>query len=93
MACMWLGNIAPGLCRGIMASGLNGSFMDAKQLQRTATMLDMVINSYGVAGVKCALNLMGFEGMDSRAPLKPVPEDGATEIADALRRAGLPEGG
>ena len=92
-ACMWLGNIAPGLCRGIMASGLNGSFMDAKPLQRTATMLDMVINSYGVAGVKCALNLMGFEGMIPRAPLKPVPEDGATEIADALRRAGLPEGG
>lgn len=90
-ACMWLGNIAPELCRGIMASGLDGSFMDARPLQRTATMLDMVINRYGVAGVKRALNLMGFEGMTPRAPLTPVSEDGATEIADALRRAGLTE--
>ncbi len=86
-ACMWLGNIAPGLCRGIMASGLDGSFMGARPLQRTATMLDMVINRYGVAGVKCALGMMGFEGMTPRSPLAPVSEDGASEIADALRRA------
>ena len=86
-ACMWLGNIAPELCGGIMASGLDGSFMEVRPLQRTATMLDMVINRYGVAGVKCALNLMGFEGMTPRAPLTPVSEDGEAEIADALRRA------
>ena len=91
-ACMWLGNIAPGLCGGIMASRLDGSFTDARPLQRTATMLDMVINSYGVAGVKRALELMGFEGMTPRSPLIPVSEDGATEISDTLRRAGLLEG-
>ena len=86
---MWLGNIAPELCRGIMASGLDGSFMDARPLQRNATMLDMVINRYGVAGVKRALGLMGFEGMTLRSPLASVPEEAATEIADALERASL----
>ncbi len=88
-ACMWLGNIAPGLCRGIMASGLDGGFMDARPLQRTATMLDMVINSYGVAGVKRALGLMGFEEMTPRSPLAPVSEEAATGIADALKQAKL----
>jgi 4-hydroxy-tetrahydrodipicolinate synthase len=88
-ACMWLGNIAPALCRGIMASGLNGSFMDARPLQRAATMLDLVINRYGVAGVKRALGLMGFEGMTPRSPLAPVSEEDATGIADALKQAKL----
>ncbi len=88
-ACMWLGNIAPGLCRGIMASGLDGNFMDARPLQRTATMLDMVINSYGVAGVKRALGLMGFGGMTPRSPLALVSEEAATGIADALKQAEL----
>lgn len=91
-ACMWLGNIAPELCRGIMGSGLDGSFADARPLQRTATMLDMVINRYGVAGVKCALGMMGFEGMTPRSPLPPVSEDGEAEIALALEPAGLLEG-
>ena len=88
-ACMWLGNIAPGLCRGIMASGLDGSFTDARPLQRAATMLDMVINSYGVAGVKRALGLMGFEGMTPRSPLAPISEKAAAGIANALKQAEL----
>ena len=88
-ACMWLGNIAPGLCRGIMASGLDGSFTDARPLQRAATMLDMVINSYGVAGVKRALGLMGFEGMTPRSPLTPISEKAAAGIANALKQAEL----
>lgn len=88
-ACMWLGNIAPGLCRGIMTSGLYGSFTDARPLQRTATMLDMVINSYGVAGVKRALGLMGFEGMTPRSPLASISEKAAAGIANALKQAEL----
>ena len=88
-ACMWLGNIAPGLCRGIMASGMDGSFTDVRPLQRTATMLDMVINSYGVAGVKRALGLMGFEGMTPRSPLASISEKAAAGIANALKQAEL----
>ena len=91
-ACMWLGNIAPELCRRIMASGLNGDFMDARPSQRAATTLDMVIIRYGVAGVKRALGMMGFEGMTPRSPLAPVSEKGEAEIADALERAGLRDG-
>ncbi len=88
-ACMWLGNIAPELCARIMAHGLNGDFVEARPLQRAATMLDMAIIRHGVAGVKRALGLMGFDGMIPRSPLAPVSEQGGMEIADAMERAGL----
>ena len=88
-ACMWLGNIAPELCAGIMSIGLSGGFVKAQSLQRAATMLDMVINRYGVAGVKRALGMMGFEGMTPRSPLAQVSGQGETEISEALDRAGL----
>ena len=88
---MWLGNIAPELCRRIMAGGLEGDLTNARSLQRAATMLDMAIIRYGVAGVKYALEIMGFEGMAPRLPLAPVSECGEAEIADALYRAGLLE--
>ena len=88
-ACMWLGNIAPGLCARIIACGLDGDFTKAQPLQRDATLLDMVINSYGVAGVKCALDLMGFEGMSPRSPIPPVPDFGRASITEALERAGI----
>ena len=86
---MWLGNIAPELCARIMAHGLKSNFVEARPLQRAATMLDMAIIRYGVAGVKCALGLMGFDGMTPRSPLAPVSERGGIEIADALERVGL----
>ncbi len=92
-ACMWLGNIAPALCKDIMGSGLNGDFAGALPSQRVATTLDMVINGYGVAGVKRALALMGFEGMEPRSPIAPVSGQGESQIADALERAGLPLSG
>ena len=90
-ACMWLGNIAPELCRRIMANGLDGDLTNARELQRDATMLDMAIIRYGVAGVKYALEIMGFEGMAPRLPLPPVSECGESEISDSLYRAGLLE--
>ena len=90
-ACMWLGNIAPELCRRIMASGLDGGFAEARPLQSAATRLDMVINRYGVSGVKGALGLMGFEGMIPRSPLSSVSDRAEAEIADELNRAGLLE--
>ena len=88
-ACMWLGNIAPALCKEIMASRLSGDFASALPSQRAATTLDMVINRYGVAGVKCALALMGFEGMAPRSPIAPVSAPAESQIADALQQAGL----
>ena len=86
-ACMWLGNVAPGLCRDIMALGLQGRFAETRPLQARASMLDRVIIKHGVAGVKAALDALGFEGMRPRAPLEAVGHAGSVEIRDALAAA------
>lgn len=86
-ACMWLGNVAPGLCRDIMALGLQGRFAETRPLQARASMLDRVIIKHGVAGVKAALDLLGYEGMMPRAPLEAVGDIGRSEIRDALEAA------
>lgn len=87
-ACMWLGNVAPGLCMDIMALGLQGRFAETKPLQARASLLDRVIIKHGVAGVKAALDLLGYEGMLPRAPLEAVGGAGRAEIWEALVAAG-----
>ena len=86
-ACMWLGNVAPGLCRDIMALGMQGRFAETRPLQARASMLDRVIIKHGVVGVKAALDALGFEGMRPRAPLEAVGHAGSVEIRDALAAA------
>ena len=88
-ACMWLGNVAPGLCRDIMALGLQGRFAETRPLQARASLLDRVIIKHGVAGVKAALDLLGYEGMMPRAPLEAVGDAGRAEIREALEAAGV----
>ena len=87
-ACMWLGNVAPGLCMDIMTLGMQGRFAETRPLQAKASMLDRVIIKHGIAGVKAALDLLGYEGMLPRAPLEAVGEAGRAEIWEALVAAG-----
>ena len=86
-ACMWLGNVAPGLCRDIMVLGLQGRFAETRRLQARASLLDRVIIKHGIAGVKAALDALGFEGMMPRAPLEAIGHAGSVEIRDALAAA------
>lgn len=88
-ACMWLGNIAPELCLGIMSRGLEGEFAEARQLQASASMLDRTIIRYGTPGVKEALRIMGFEGMRLRLPTPVVDADASSRIRAALESEGL----
>lgn len=88
-ACMWLGNVAPSLCMEIMQMGLEGKFSETRPLQAVASRLDQTIIRYGVAGVKAALDILGYEGMRPRAPLPGVSKQGRREIAAVLDYAGI----
>jgi len=88
-ACMWLGNVAPELCIGIMTLGMQGKFDDARRLQEAATNLDRTIIRYGTPGVKEALRLLGFEGMRPRLPAPAVDDDASSQIQAALESEGL----
>lgn len=50
-----------------------------------------VSGSYGVAGVKYAMELAGYHGGDPRLPLLPVTEEGRQTIKKAVIEAGLIE--
>ena len=88
-ACMWLGNVAPKLCKDIMTLGLQGRFAEARRLQESASLLDRTIIRYGTPGVKEALRLMGFEGMRPRLPTPVVDADASSRIRAALESEGL----
>ena len=87
--CMWLGNIAPGLCRDIVALGYEGRVDEARPLQRLASRMDGVIGQHGVAGVKAALGLLGYEGTAPRHPHSELGSGEVDEIRLVLAESGL----
>ena len=89
-ACMWLGNIMPSLCMDIMRLGIEQRFQDARPMQDMATALDSSIALHGVAGVKAALGMLGFEGMRTRAPTPELSQAGRQQVRAALLEAKLP---
>ncbi|MQG82191.1 MAG: dihydrodipicolinate synthase family protein [SAR202 cluster bacterium] len=87
--CMWLGNIAPAICRDIVALGYDGRVAEARPLQRMASRMDGLIGQHGVAGVKAALGLLGFEGIAPRHPRSELGRGDVDQIRSVLAQAGL----
>lgn len=73
----------------IVRLGYQERFSDGRPLQAVASSIDSVIIRYGVAGVKAALDLLGFEGMRPRAPSPAATDDRRQEIGSVLRGTGL----
>ena len=89
--CFMLGNIAPKICRNIIKLGLEGNYNDAKNLNDNLIDLDWNILSRGAAGIKYALDLLGFVGGDPRKPLKILSEIDRKIIKDSLSASGITE--
>ena len=87
--CMWLGNIAPAICRDIVALGYDGRVAEARPLQRMASRMDGLIGQHGGAGVKAALGLLGFEGIAPRHPRSELGRGDVDQIRSVLGQAGL----
>ena len=89
--CFMLGNIAPKICRNIIKLGLNGKFTEAKKINDNLVDLDWNILSRGAAGIKYALDLLGFKGGEPRKPLKPLNEIDKKIIKDSFNLSGITE--
>ena len=89
--CFMLGNIAPKICRNIINLGLNGNYNEAKKINDTLIDLDWNILSRGAAGIKYALDLLGFVGGDPRKPLNILSEIDKKNIKDSLNISGITE--
>ncbi len=83
-------NLAPRECAQLCERFAAGDMAVAGALQkRIGALHNSVVGGMGVAGVKRALDLLGYHGGVPRPPLRPLPEARHEELAECLARAGL----
>ena len=91
---MGVANLAPRESALIHSRFVVGDTAGAGAAQeRVAPLHVKVIGGMGVAGVKCALDLLGYVGGAPRPPLPVLPQGRREEVAGLLANAGLPAGG
>jgi 4-hydroxy-2-oxoglutarate aldolase len=78
-------NVLPDRCVELYAHAKAGRHAEALALQRAITPLAQLVSSvHGIPGLKVALDLAGYHGGPTRAPLQPVSERARDDIARAL---------
>ena len=83
-------NLAPRACARIHSLYAAGDRVGAGRLQeRIGPLHKAVVGGMGVAGVKRALDMLGYRGGPPRPPLGPLLESRLAELAEHLARAGL----
>ena len=87
-----LANIAPQICVRIFQLVQEGNFEEAKQLQLKMIPVNQAVTAtYGVPGLKAAMDILGYFGGDPRPPLLPSSEKEKSEIREILIKADLLE--
>jgi len=85
-----LANVAPQNCVKIHALVKEGNFEAAKKLQLKMIPVNQAVTAtYGVPGLKAAMDMLGYFGGDPRPPLLPASEQEKSEIRDILIQAEL----
>jgi dihydrodipicolinate synthase/N-acetylneuraminate lyase len=87
--CMMLCNVATEECRDVIQGIMQGDLQTARVLQARLLELDWQILTRGSAGLKAALNMLGFETGNPRAPQPSCDAAVMAQIREALRHAGL----
>lgn len=83
-------NVVPDLCVKILDLANEGKLAEARQVQRSVLALNALVTSkYGVAGLKAALDMIGFFGGTPRKPMLPATDAEKAEIRKALEKLGL----
>ena len=85
-----LANVAPRECVRLMKLMADGQLEQARDLQlRMLPVNQAVTATYGIAGLKAAMDLLGHAGGEVRAPLLPLDETARRELKRILDTAGL----
>ena len=85
-----LANIAPLQCVKIYELIKDGSFEEAKNLQLKMIPVNQAVTAtYGVPGLKAAMDMLGYFGGNPRPPLLPASEKEKAEIREILIKAEL----
>jgi 4-hydroxy-2-oxoglutarate aldolase len=85
-----LANITPETCVKIHGLVQEGDFKAAQQIQLKMIPVNKAVTAiYGIAGLKTALDMLGYFGGEPRAPLLPSSDEAKTAIENILKQAGL----
>ena len=87
-AVMALANCCPGECIEIQKEFDSGNTENARELyERIFPVNSAVTGKYGIAGLKYACDLLGFEGGYVRKPLLQLKENERIELTEILKNA------
>ena len=85
-----LSNLAPDRCIKMYDDVRQGNFEAARQLQlQMLPVNNAVTATYGIPGLKAAMDMLGYFGGDPRPPLLPASEQERAEIKEILQKAEL----
>jgi 4-hydroxy-2-oxoglutarate aldolase len=85
-----LANALPEPCSNLYCLFTQGKYDEAKELSfRLARLNQAVSSSFGVAGVKAAMNIAGFKGGQPRHPLKELSDEARERIKQAIINEGF----
>jgi len=85
-----LANVAPAECVKVMTLTVQGQNDEARQLYLKLLPLNKAVTAtYGIPGLKAALDMLGYFGGDPRRPLQPLDEAGKKEVKKILVAAGV----
>lgn len=85
-----LANLLPDECCRLYDAFIRADFEQAQQLHFRLIALNKAVSGRaGVAGVKAAMDLMGYRGGAPRRPLVPVEEAARQAIREALEKEGV----
>jgi 4-hydroxy-2-oxoglutarate aldolase len=89
-AILALSDMAPAETVEIFRLFHSGEWEKAKDIQRRILEVNQeIVGSYGVPGIKLALDLLGYFGGEPRSPLQPVSKETQESIRELLTDAGL----
>jgi 4-hydroxy-2-oxoglutarate aldolase len=85
-----LSNMAPGETVDIYRRFQTGEYEKARELQlRLLPVNQKVVGGFGVPGIKCAAEMLGYAAGDPRPPLRPVNREARESIRQILKEGGL----
>ncbi len=85
-----LANAVPEACCALFDLFRQGEFSEAKELHNRIVKLNAAVSgTYGVAGVKSAMNLCGYRGGNPRPPLSGLTDSEIAVVEAALNEAGV----
>ncbi len=85
-----LANVIPETCVEVYQLHQGGHIREAWEKQHHLVAVNqMVSGTYGVAGVKSAMAMVGFKGGEPRRPLRPLSPGEKANLREQLREMGL----